>query len=281
MTADWADWNPHPHMALAQYSQGVPLARNAGGMGTGTGAIAANGTTNLIASVAIDQPSFQMLIGFEYTMVGTLIPFGKLRFLWQDTASGFQVDPDWTILVGGFAALDFVHIIGPAKADTLTIACDNLDTMQALSFSFGISKTSHVFSRFRVQEVGQPGVPVFTRAGQNNQMGILGSVGVNVPASSHVDRLCSAWGGPAGINVDNSAGTVAILVQVLDPGIIAGASPLYGTSGAGVIWSANVAAGQTANAELPLPYGPVAIRETNASATTAVQPTTTLTRLEP
>jgi hypothetical protein len=281
MTTDWSDWNPHPHMALAQYTQRVPLARNSTGMGNNASALAGGGTTNIISGVAIDQPSFQMLIGFEYVNVAATVPFGRLKFLWQDVASGFQVDPDWAILPGGALATEFAYISGPAKADQLTIELDNLDPAQILTFSFGVSAVSHVYERFRVQEVGVSNVPQFTRPALLNQMGVLGSVGANIPVSSHIDRLASAWGGQAVLSVDNSAGAVSVLVQLLDPGIIAGGSPLYGTAGLGTVAAFLVPGGAVGNALVSLPYGPVVIRETNASAVNAVQPTTTLMRLEP
>lgn len=281
MTTDWSDWNPHPHMALAQYTQRLPIARNSTGMGNANTSVPASGSINLISNVAIDQPSFQMLIGLEYTNVATAIPFGKMRFLWQDVASGFQVDPDWAILPGAFSAVEFVYISGPAKADQLTVELDNLDAAQILFADFGISAVSHVYERFRVQEVSGSVIPQFTRPGLNNQMGVLGSVGANVLASTHIDRLASAWGGQAVLNVDNTAGTVSIAVSLIDPGIIAGGTPLYGLAGVGAIASMTVAGGSSNTQIVSLPYGPVVIRETNLSSTTAVQPTTTLMRLEP
>lgn len=280
MTADWPDDNPSAHRALAIYSQRVPIARGVTGLNSGSSSLAASGTVNLATSLPVDQPSFQMLIGLQEGSVTATIPFGKLRFLWKDIGSGFQVDPDWAILPGGSSAINFHYISGPCKADLLTIELDNLDPAQILFYDFGISAVSHVYERFRVQQVGQQAVPQFTLAGQNNQMAVLGSVGANVAASSTVDRLCSAWGGDAHINVDNTAGTVGIQVRLIDPGIIAGGTPLYGTSGVGSIWSDSVVAGASSHAKVPLPYGPVVIREINPSSTTAVQPTTTLLRLE-
>lgn len=281
MTADWPDYNPSAHRAAAIYAQRVPLARNSTGIGNNSSSLAGGTKTNIISNVAIDQPSFQMLIGLEFTTLTATIPFGKLRFLWTDTASGFQVDPDWCVLSAGFNAMDFVYISGPVKADQLTIELTDLDPAQILFYDFGISAVSHVYDRFRVQEVGQPTVPGFTRAGQNNQLGVLGSVGALLAVSSTTDRLCSAWGGQAAINVDNISGAGIVQVRVIDPGIIAGGSPLYGLSGTGTIWSADVASGAVANGEFALPYGPVVIREINPNSSTTVQPTTTLMRLEP
>lgn len=280
MTTDWSDWNPHPHMALAQYTQRVPIARNSTGMGNNNSGVIGGGTTNLISGVAIDQPSFQMLIGLEYAQVIATVPFGRMKFLWQDTASGFQVDPDWAIPAGGAAATNFYYISGPAKADALTIELDNLDPAQILSFSFGISAVSHVYERFRIQEVGGTAVPQFTRPGLNNQMGVLGSVGALIAASGTIDRLASCYGGKAIINVDNLGGTPAVEVELLDPGVIAGGSPLYGAANSGVLYSTTVAGGGSSTQEVALPYGPVVIREINVSNTVTVQPTTTLIRSE-
>jgi hypothetical protein len=278
MTADWPDDNPSAHRAAAIYAQAVPLARKATALNSGTPSVAGGGTTNIITGLIVDQPSFQMLIGLRYVPAGATIPFGKLRFEWMDTASGTQVTPDHAVLVAGFAGLNFHHITGPAMGDQLTVALDNLDPATILSCTFGASQTSHLYPRFRLEQVGQTVDPVFTLAGQSNQLGILASINASIGASGTVDRLASAWSGPATLNVDNVGTAASVKIQLLDPGIIAGGSPLYGVGNSGIIFSQVVGTVNPFQFTLDLPAGPVVIRSINTSGAAAIQPTITLVR---
>jgi len=278
MTVDYADWQTSADHAQKIYERTVPLGRKPLGIANANGAIAASGNAVLVNAAAVSQPSFHMLIAFSYPLANSTTPFILLTFNWTDAASGFAVTSDECVIAGGLAALDFHYIAGPARADTLTITAFNLDPVNIASFSFGISQQSHVYQTLRLVEVGQPTVPQFTRAGQNNQLGIIGSVGANLAASGMVDRLCSAWGGPAVITVNNITGTVGVNVSLMDPGIIGGGSPILGVANSGVIWSAPVPSGTSVSEMVYLPYGPVVVHEVNQSATTGVTPTTTIVR---
>lgn len=278
MTVDYPDWQTPEKHALEVYRQAVPLARKPTGISNGSGLLGGTQAVDLVTATALDQPSFHMLLGLQYVSNLTNVPFGRLRFLWTDSASGFQVDDDWCMLPGAFGGLNFAYISGEARADSLVVELENLDPGQLLSYSWGISQTSHVYDVLRVQEVGQVAVTGVTRAGQNNQMGILASVGANVPAGGSTTRLASTWHGQAKLSTDNSSGTATITVQLLDPGIVLGASPLYGAANSGIIASMTVPSGTADTIEVTLPAGPVLVREINGSATVAQAPTTTLTR---
>ncbi len=278
MTVDYADWQTPEKHALEIYTQGVPLARKPNGVSNGNASVAGGGTVNLVNGIAFDQPSFHMLLGFEYVSNLTTIPFGRLKFQWTDTASGFQVDPDWCFSPGAFASVDFIYISGPARADLLTIELDNLDPAQILFYDWGISQTSHVYEQFRVLEVSQPAIVGLTRAGQNNQAGVLASIGANVPAGGATMRQASVWSGEAFLSCDNSAGTAQITVQIIDPGQALGGGMFYGTANSGVLAAMTVPAGQTLTIPVTLPNGTVLVREVNGSATVAQTPTTTLIR---
>jgi hypothetical protein len=152
-----------------------------------------------------------------------------------------------------------------------------LDAANILSYSFGMSQNSHVYQHFRMQEVGSAAIPQFTRAGSDNQIGVLASFGAAINAGATQDRLTSGWGGPATISVSNVNQAVAMNVFLLDPGIIAGGSPLYGVANSGIIWAFSAAIGGRVCEAITLPYGPVVIRHTNTGANPAT-PTTTIIR---
>lgn len=278
MTADWPDDNPSAHRAAAIYTQRVPLAHDATGLGTGTNSVIGGGHTNLISGVNVDQPSFHMLIGLNAGVPGTTVPFGRLKFQWTDIASGFTVDPDWAVLTGAVSGLNFTYVFGPVRADQLTIELDNLEPTNLLSYSFGISAVSHTYDEFKIQEVGGSSAFGFTRPAQQNQMGVLGSVNASIPASGTVDRLCMAAGGKAILSSNNDGGVSTVRVQLLDPGIIAGGAPILGLSNSGILATQEVQPALPTLGEVSLPNGPVVIRQINTSTTTAQQPTTVLMR---
>lgn len=278
MTADWPDDNPSAHRALAIYTQRVPLAHNATGVGNASGSLLGGATSNIVSAATVDQPSFQMLIGINAGVPGTTIPFARAKFQWTDTASGFGVTPDWCVMSGAVSGLNFHYIRGPVRADSLTIELDNLEPAQILSYSFGISAVSHVYEDFVIEEVGGQGVLGFTRPAQQAQMGVLGSVNASIPASGTIDRLCMAYNGKAILTSTDVGGTTGVRVQLLDPGVALGGSPILGLSNSGFLAGLDVQASPPANMEVSLPNGPVVIRQINLSSTGAQQPTTTLMR---
>lgn len=278
MTVDWTDDNPHAHMALAQYSQGIPLQRKPNAIASGNNTIL-GGSNSLIASGAVlDQLAYHLIIGVAQQNAGATIPFARLLFNWADSASGLAIQPDEAVLCCGSSGLNFYYISGPARADSVTLQLNNLDPAQPITYSFGMSEQGHVYEYFSVEEVTQLPVIGFTRSGQKNTLSTVGSVGALLAASGTIDRLAATWGGEANVHVDNTAGTVPIEVLVLDPGVTAGGVPLLGVANSGIIWGAQVPASSTADALIHLPYGSVIIRETNLSNVTAVQPTTTIMR---
>lgn len=266
MTVDYADWDTSNDRALSIFNQTVPLGRKPVGVANGSSAIAASGTATLVNAATINQPSFHMLIGFSYALAATPIPFVDLTFQWTDSASGFSVMSDEAIIPGGVAALDFHYICGPARADTLTVKATNLDAGNIASYSFGLSQQSHVYSEFRLEEVGNVAIPQFTRPGLDNQLGVIASFGANIGAGATQDRITSAWAGPAVISVSNTNGTQPMQAFLLDPGIIAGGTPLYGVANTGIIWSDTLAAGARVAEQIYLPHGPVVIRHVNTGA---------------
>src|SRR5579864_2008707 len=255
MTTDWADFNPHPHMALAQYSQGVPLARKPGGVGSASNTVAASGTTRLINAQIVDQPSFQSILLLTQVATGTVLPFGRVRVTWGDVASGFSAQTDTFGLVAGQNAASVAFIQGPCRGDTITVDLDNIDTVKTLTYSFGVSQVSHVYEVVRVQEVTQVAVEHFTRPSMQPQAGVLASVNTAVAVGPAANFLASAWCGRAFLMVDNSNQPNDVLVQLVDPGQIARGTPLFGTAGLCDFAAIRVAAGQADTIQVSLPNG--------------------------
>lgn len=278
MTVDWTDDNPHAHMALAQYSQGIPLQRKSTSVAFASGTILGSANALIASGATLDQLAYHIIIGVQQANAGATIPFARLLFNWADTASGLTIQPDEAVLCCGSSGLNFYYISGPARADSVTLQLNNLDPAQPITYSFGMSEQGHVYEYFSVEEVTQLPVIGFTRSGQKNTLSTVGSVGALLAAGATIDRLAATWGGEANIHVDNSAGTVPIQVLILDPGVIAGGVPLLGVANSGIIWGAQLPANTIADALIHLPYGSVVIRETNLSGVTPVTPTTTIMR---
>ena len=277
---DYPDYFTPEHHALTIYQQGVPLARKPTNVGFFNNALAGGGSVALFSGQAVDQPSFQSIVYLTQQSAAATVPFGELTFTWFDAASGQGGPSDTPILAAGNLTQCKYLITGPCRGDHLTLSLNNLDPAQQLSYAVTLTQVSHVYDQLRIQEFTNVAVPGFTRPGTGPGVGVLGSIGVLLAVSSHLDRLALAWAGEAILAVDNSAGTVPVLVQLLDPGAATEAAALYGTAGTGLIAAVEVAGGQAVDQLVSLPAGPVLIREANASATTTVTPTTTLTRID-
>lgn len=275
---DYPDWQTSQKRALEIYNQTVPLGRKPSGVGTASTVLAGGGSTNIVNGQTVGQPSVQMLIGLSYADATPTIPFGRLKFQWTDTASGFTVDPDWCTLVGGVISPNFYYIASPSRADVLTIELDNLDPAKTLFYSFGISQISHVYDDIRLEQVGRVTPPVFTLPSSNNQQGILASFNASIGISAQADRLASAWSGKAILSVNNKAGSATVTAELLDPGVVAGGAPLVGASGIGIIASVDAGTGSPQTQEVAIPNTNVVLRVINQSGMAAQTPMVTLTR---
>lgn len=280
MTTDWQDYQPHPHMALAQYSQGVPLARKPSNLGFGSNSIAGGASTVLVSASNQDQPGYQMVLLLTQTSVTATIPFASVTIKWTDSASGFTTVPKVFVLPCSSPTGTFFYINGPARMDTVEIDLKNLDPAQIVSYSFSYTQNSHPWTIDRCIECGINTVPQLTRPNGNPQDGILGSSSPTIAANSHVDRLATTWTGTALVSADNTGGTSAGVIQLLDPGFVLGSSTLYGTASSGIIWAQALPAGGQFATLCALPNGPVVMRISNIGASAAITPTVTLAYID-
>lgn len=279
MTVDFQDWNPHPHMAQAQYTQGIPVARKPTAVGGGSNSIPPGATAPIITTQGIDQPSFQAVIFLQYGPGAPVLPFVRADLTWTDSASGLPVQCDSLVLPVGQASASEFLITGPSRMDELTLTFHNLDTALAVSYTAGFSQTSHVYDKLRLCEVNSVVIPTFTRGSAQPQIGSLCSSGANVPAGTHIDRLACAWSGLAQIAVDNTFNANAITAMLVDPGQSVAGTSMYGIAGTGVMASFELPAGSTLVEQVVLPYGPVVLRLSN-SAGVAFAPGAVLMRLD-
>lgn len=280
MTTDWQDDQPHPHMALAQYTQGIPLARKPNNLGTTAGSLPPATTQPLFTAVAQDQPGWQMLLFLTTAIGAPTVPFCKLSFTWQDSATMLSAVTESYVLPFGTTSPCVYILDGPARLDLASASLGNLDPAVGCDIQFSYTETSHMWLVPRCLETTFVPVPQFTRPVGNPLDGVLGSMMTTIAASGHSDRLAASWAGGAMVVADNTGGTADIIVQLLDPGAVLGGSTLYGTASTGVLWGDRVAAGTSASLEAELPNGPVVMRVTNTSASVSVSPTVTLLRVD-
>lgn len=280
MTTDWQDYQPHPHMALAQYTQGMPLARRPGNANNASSTMAPGASPTLVSSTTQDQVGYQLLLFLTQGSGTPTEPFCRLNFIWEDIASGLSVVPKSLILPVCTSSPGIYCITGPARMDTVEVTIQNLDLSMSVNYSFTYSQNSHPWEVERCIEAGLNPVPLFTRPVANPLDGILGSMMTTIAASGHADRLAATWTGKAMITVDNTGGAADVIAQLLDPGVVLGGSTLYGTATTGILWSQRVTANNPVSQEVALPNGPVVMRLTNTSSTSTVSPTATLTYID-
>lgn len=276
MTTDWQDDQPHPHMALAQYTQGVPLARKPVNAGNASGTVAGSMVQTLVPLTAQDQPGFQILLFLTQAAGVPTIPFTKLNVIWQDTASGLSMTPRSFVLPVCSPSSAIYCITGPARLDQVQVTLQNIDPAIGVNYSFTYSQNSHPWEVERCLEVSFNTLPLFTRPVGNPLDGVLGSMMATVAASGHQDRLAATWAGKGMVTVDNTGGAADVIVQLIDPGVVLGVATLYGTASTGILWSERVTANGPVSLEAALPNGPVVMRVNNTSGASSVSPTVTL-----
>lgn len=268
---------PGSTIAVESSNTGVPLLRFANNLNNGiSGVLPPNTTQTLVNAVAVNQPSFEMVLWVQFALAPAQ-PFGRVSITWKDSTGNFLTEADSIVVPGGTGAFAIFYITGPIRGEFMEVQLQNLDAANNLLYEFTVTQTSHIYDELRVLEVNGTAIAGFTRPGLDPTTGVLGSVGVSITPTNTISRLPCTWAGIAMLCVDNQAGGNACKVTLSDPGGN-GANSLYNTSGTAVFFSSVITAGNTSNTEVALPNGPVLINITNEGAAGNISPGVQLTR---
>lgn len=218
MTADWPDYNPSAHRALAIYAQTVPLGRKATSLGLLLSQVLAPGASVFIANnLPIQQVAFEFGISAGIGSGTPTLPFLAVSFGWLDVNS-FPVWQD--DLVCSFASggqITFAE--GPANGDILVGQIANTDTTASAFFTATLSQTSHPFSTFKARQKGYSAVPPqgFTQPGGDISDGVVCHTSAAITPGGNNQKLLGVASGKWRIVLDNSAGANQASFNITDP----------------------------------------------------------------
>lgn len=275
-TQDYPDYNPHPHMAQAQYNQRIPLARNATPLGNGIAQVlAASSNTTLITKVPFDQPAFEFVLISQGVLGSNVHPFSSVTFTWFNTATGAPIADRTYNNANGNGQGNRLRVQGPIRGDTLTILLINDDFNNALTYNWALGTISHILADDDVANDGNIPVAGFTLPGGAPDAGVIAVVQPTTTPATPQSRLLVAFNRRCKITVDNTgqANACKVVVGDPDPGI-----PLYGAGQGAQFWnSGSVAAGAVVNGEYQMPNGPALLTVTNLGGAGNIAPLVTIT----
>jgi hypothetical protein len=276
MTADWQDYQPHPHMALAQYAQGVPLARKSVSLGGQTAQVlAAASNILLVPSTFVDQPAFQLVLAVSLPVGALGTPFVKVIVSWTDLVTGNPSATRSYILAAGDNQLNTGRVLGEAVNDQMSVQLNNLHGVRAITYNWALSAISHVPPLDLFGNDVQVPVSGYTLPASAPDLGVLAVSNPLIGPGVTQSRITCASNALCTICVDNTGQANALDVQVTDP---APTVPLYGSAGGAMFWrSGPVAAGAVLNGQFQMPNGPVFVGMTNLGGAGNIQPKVTIT----
>ena len=252
MTADWPDYNDSQHKANAIANTGVPLlsfANNLLGLGN---TVVLAGATNTHGPFNINQIGYEFFISVECNAVSN-DPFLSVIFNWSDSASNRALPPDQWDLCGTSGVFQQYAGTGKTKGDTLSISVVNSDPVNYLTYVISFTLNSRVYGDDDWRQLTSHTPPGFTNANMSPGAHILASTGASVAAGGTNIRLISLYAGQAKLIVTNGAQPLGITVtEIADPTIGLGAA-------GGLVYSNNVAANGTLDADMQLPRSICAI----------------------
>lgn len=278
MTQDWPDYQPHAHMALAQYTQRVPLARNAISLGSNKAQVLGAGLpVNLVTTLPTDQPSIQMLLNTQEAVAANGTPFVLAVFNWFDAATGDPIAQRTYVSAIGSGQGYSVRLQGPARGDLLTVILVNDDTLHPITFDWSITAISHVLADDDYHSDGNIAVNTYASPAAAPDKGVLAFSNPIIVPGTPQTRLTPASNRLCKICINNTGQANGLSVVVGDP---APAINLYGSTG-GVEFYANgnIPAGGTVNDEFQMPLGPALITMTNLGGAGNIQPKVTITEV--
>lgn len=275
---DYPDFQSPLANALQIAANGTPLLRLTNSLAFANPAnIPAGGSLNPVASVAVNQPSFEIALGVNLPAGAGTVPFCQIVMQWVDAISGVVTDTEVFLVSAGNGAGNSLqyYLAGPARGSKLNLLLENLDPAQIMTVSYVVNMTSHVYTYDRLVQFSYAGVaPItFSNPAGNPNTGVLAVINASIGANATISRLCAVWSGTVSLDIDNTGQADTISVTIEDPG------SLYSTVAQSHLYKFFLAAGASNTFNITLPHGPVLIVITN-NAANVISPTLTLLRTE-
>lgn len=277
--SDYPDFGTPGQNVLGSPQGAVGLLRATNQAGTGNATnLPANSATTLVNTQGITQPGYEGVFQLNAPAAAGTVPFARVSFVWTDFSTGLTVGTRHHYLSAGNGPANALpyYIAGPCRGDQLMVTITNLDPAQAMTLTWTINQTSHIYQRdMLVQTSLAVTAPIgFTNPNGDPAAAVLLESTPLIGVSSTIFRLAAVYGGKAAWSVNNTS-TVVLTAALVDP------AQLYGSAIANQRLATMVVAGGAAQtAEVALPYGPVNLQLVNTSGTVTITPNVGLVALD-
>lgn len=272
---DYPDWQTPQAHATQIAATGVPLLRATNNLGNTFGTTLAGGaSTQLVPSVAVNQPGYEVTVEVSMPASSGTIPFVHIALLWWDSATGLFGNRRDVVLPAGNAGANLLtcYMFGPMHSDMFRVDAINLDPAITATLNWTVNQTSHVFERDQAYQYSYAGTAPngFSNPGGVPTTGFVAYSAPTIGANSSSSVLCALYAGDVILDVDNSGSAQAVDVVLLDP---AG----YATGAANrKIFKTTVASGAEMSSQLALPFSPVLLKLANNSTVAGAVPVVTI-----
>ena len=273
MTGDYADWDTPEKHALEAYNQGAALARKAGaGTSNISQSVPAGTSIPLASAVAWNQPGWEFNVQANLPAGTGVRPFMIVEFIWKDGQNTVVLTQDDRYATAGNGAVAAISTggYGPAKGDQLSASLINLDPGQALTVTWSLQQTSHLYPKDKWRQVlyGSAAPNGFTNPGGQPTGLVLMSQQPTLLPTTPQQFLLATWQGSVRMQIDNTAGANACKVTVTDP--VGDISPAPSDL------NATVAAGQAFREDMPWTAKPRIVTLTNTGGAGNITPLVTV-----
>lgn len=273
--SDYPDWQTPAAHAAQIAVQGVPLLRATNQLSSGAGSVLAGGATaQILNSVSINQPSYEVTIQSWMAAGSGTIPFLHLALLWWDSLTGLFGSRRDVVVPAGNAVGNVLtcYLHGPMHSDMFRVDGVNLDPAVAQNLTWMVNQTSHVFEHDESRQYAYAGTPPngFVNPAGVPTTNMLVYEAPTIAASGAVTVLCALYSGDVILNIDNSSATASVTVNLLDA---AGYSTAHAN---GSIFKTVVAASSEASIPLTLPHTPVELKISNTATVGSITPVITI-----
>ncbi len=272
---DYPDWQtPQAHATQISVT-GVPLLRFTNNLGfSASSTLVGAANVTLLASMAINQPGYEVSITVSMPAGTGTVPFIRLSLQWLDSTSNIQMARRDVVLAAGNGPANALtyYIRGPMHGNRFLIKAVNLDPAVTATIMWTANETSHVFEHDEAIQNAYAGTAPngFANPGGVVTAGLVAFTEASVAASSANFFLCALYAGDLVLNIDNVTVANAVKVELFDgPGYITGSvnSPIFGVI---------VAAAGSVSLQLTLPFSPLTLKVTNQGTVGAITPVVVL-----
>ncbi len=273
--SDYPDWQtPAAHAGQIAIT-GVPLLRFTNNLGFAASATIVGGATvTLLASIAINQPGYEVAVTVSMPAGTGTVPFIRLSLQWLDSTSNIQVARRDVVLSAGNAPANALtyYIRGPMHGNRFIIRAVNIDPAVTATIAWTANETSHVFEHDEAIQNAYAGT---APNGFSNPAGVatanlIAYTAASLAAGAANIFLCALYAGDVILNIDGISALQSMKVELFDPsGYITGTalSPIFGV---------DVASGGSASLQLTLPFSPLLLKVTNLATAGSISPVVAL-----